>query len=107
MSVISSILLSRLRRPFHVLERAEPKLLVTASRWALSAARSTIPAMDHRGWGWTQSEVRQAQLVEWLVPQSSSVTYVPVGPFYDALQDQGYSPFSWSTTSCMTSNSAL
>lgn len=44
--------------------------------------------MDDRGWGWTGSEVRQVQLVEWLVPQSSSVTYVAVGPLYDALHDQ-------------------
>jgi hypothetical protein len=43
--------------------------------------------MDERGWGWTISEIRQIQLVEWIVPQSAS-TYVPVKPFYDELADQ-------------------
>jgi len=44
--------------------------------------------MNERGWGWTPSEIRQIQLVEWLVPQWSE-QYVPVKPFYDALADQG------------------
>src|ERR1700735_3549229 len=43
--------------------------------------------MDERGWGWTTSEIRQTQLVEWIVPQSAD-TYVPVKPFYDELADQ-------------------
>lgn len=44
--------------------------------------------MEERGWGWTATEIRQAQLIEWLVPQSSSATYVCVKPFYDAQPGQ-------------------
>jgi hypothetical protein len=44
--------------------------------------------MEERGWGWTASQARQVRFVEWLVPQSSSVTYVPVKPFYDAEPEQ-------------------
>ena len=44
--------------------------------------------MDGRGWGWTASEIRRNRLVEWIVPQSG-VQYVEVGPFYEALPDQG------------------
>jgi hypothetical protein len=44
--------------------------------------------MEGRGWGWTMSRIRQAQLIEWLVPRSSSDFYVPVKPFYDAQPDQ-------------------
>lgn len=44
--------------------------------------------MDGRGWGWTASEIRRNRLVEWIVPQSG-VEYVAVGPFYEALPDQG------------------
>jgi hypothetical protein len=51
--------------------------------------RSTIAIMEDRGWGWTASKIRQVRLVEWLVPQSSSMAYVPVKPFYDAEPDQG------------------
>jgi hypothetical protein len=48
--------------------------------------------MNERGWGWTPSEIRQTQLVEWLVPQWSE-QYVPVRPFYDALADQSANTF--------------
>lgn len=48
--------------------------------------------MDERGWGWTASEIRRAQLIEWIVPQSG-VEYVPVGPFYEGLPDQGANTF--------------
>ena len=44
--------------------------------------------MEERGWGWTATEIRQAQFIEWLVPQSSSATYVSVKPFYDAQPGQ-------------------
>jgi predicted RNA methylase len=44
--------------------------------------------MQDRGWGWTASRIRQARLIEWLAPQSSSATYVSVKPFYDAQPDQ-------------------
>lgn len=40
--------------------------------------------MGERGWGWTATQNRQAQFIEWLAAQSSSSTYVPVKPFYDA-----------------------
>lgn len=44
--------------------------------------------MEERGWGWTESKIRQARLIEWLTPQSSSTAYVSVKPFYDAQPDQ-------------------
>jgi hypothetical protein len=44
--------------------------------------------VEDGGWGWTASKIRQVRLVEWLTPQSSSVAYVPVKPFYDAQPDQ-------------------
>jgi hypothetical protein len=44
--------------------------------------------MDERGWAWLESEIRQVQLLEWIVPQSAN-TYVPIKPFYDALRDGG------------------
>lgn len=44
--------------------------------------------MGERGWGWTASKIRQVRFIEWLVPQSSSTTYVPVKPFYDAQPDR-------------------
>lgn len=45
--------------------------------------------MEDRGWGWTASEIRRVRFIEWLAPQSSSATYVPVKPFYDSQPDQG------------------
>jgi hypothetical protein len=48
-------------------------------------------AVNERGWGWTASEIRQAQLIEWLTQQSAErhpAEYVPVEPFYSALPDQ-------------------
>jgi hypothetical protein len=45
--------------------------------------------MENRGWSWTASKIRQVRFVEWLAPQSSSATYVPVKPFYDAQPDHG------------------
>ena len=44
--------------------------------------------MNKQGLGWTASEIRQAQLVEWIVPQQNAANYVPIKPFYDALPDQ-------------------
>jgi hypothetical protein len=44
--------------------------------------------MNERGWGWLDSEIRQIQLLEWIVPQSAN-TYVPIKPFYDGLGDRG------------------
>jgi hypothetical protein len=44
--------------------------------------------MGDRGWGWTATQIRQARFIEWLAPQSSSATYVPVKPFYDAQPDK-------------------
>ncbi|TVZ00027.1 hypothetical protein EAS64_38770 [Trebonia kvetii] len=43
--------------------------------------------MGERGWGWTPSKIRRVRFIEWLVPQSSSATYVPIKPFYDAQPD--------------------
>jgi hypothetical protein len=48
--------------------------------------------MDARGWGWTPSEIRQAQLIEWIVPQTTE-HYLPVKPFYDDLPDQSANTF--------------
>jgi len=48
-------------------------------------------AMDQRGWGWTATEIRQTQLIEWVVQRSAELPagqYVPVEPFYSALPDQ-------------------
>ena len=44
--------------------------------------------MEERGWGWTATEIRQVRFIEWLVPQSSSATYVSVKPFYDGQPGQ-------------------
>jgi hypothetical protein len=44
--------------------------------------------MGDRGWGWTAAQIREALFIEWLAPQSSSATYVPVKPFYDAQPDK-------------------
>jgi hypothetical protein len=44
--------------------------------------------MGDRGRGWTATQIRQAQFIQWLAPQSSSATYVPVKPFYDAQPGQ-------------------
>jgi hypothetical protein len=46
--------------------------------------------MDERGWGWTASEIRQVQLIQWLIAESAGqwTVYVPVKPFYDSLPDQ-------------------
>jgi len=45
--------------------------------------------MNKPGLGWTTLEIRQAQLIEWIILQQDGATYVPVKPFYDALPDQG------------------
>ena len=47
--------------------------------------------MDERGWGWTASEIRHAQLIEWIVQRSRERPEgqgIPVQPFYSALPDQ-------------------
>ena len=43
--------------------------------------------MGERGWGWTASKIRQVRFIEWLVLRSTSATFVPVKPFYDAQHD--------------------
>jgi len=48
--------------------------------------------MNERGWGWTASEIRQIQLIEWIVPQPTE-HFVPVKPFYDDLPDQAANTF--------------
>jgi hypothetical protein len=48
--------------------------------------------MNTRGWGWTPTEIRQAQLVEWIGQQPADQR-VPVTEFYDSLPDQSMS--SW------------
>lgn len=45
--------------------------------------------MGERGWGWTASKIRRVRFIEWLVPESTSATFVPVKPFYDAQSDPG------------------
>lgn len=45
--------------------------------------------MNERGWGWTPSEIRQTQLIEWVIGESAGRNvYVRVKPFYDSLPDQ-------------------
>jgi hypothetical protein len=44
--------------------------------------------MTDRGWGWTPTEIRQAQLVEWIAQQPPDQV-ASVVEFYDALPDQG------------------
>jgi hypothetical protein len=46
--------------------------------------------MDERGWNWTPSEIRHAQLIEWLVQQSTERPGqgIEVEPFYIFLPDQ-------------------
>src|SRR5438128_9670486 len=44
--------------------------------------------MKEDGLGWTPSETRQAQLIEWIIPRQDDATYLPVKPFYAALHDQ-------------------
>jgi hypothetical protein len=44
--------------------------------------------VNKQGLGWTSSEIRQAQLIEWIMPQQTAAEYVAVQPFYDALPDQ-------------------
>lgn len=49
--------------------------------------------MKAEGLGWTRSEIRQAQLLEWIIPQQNSSNYVGVKAFYDnALADQDADP---------------
>src|SRR5258708_22308660 len=43
--------------------------------------------MDERGWGWSTSEIRQVQLVEWIAQQPADTSFSPE-EFYDALDDQ-------------------
>jgi hypothetical protein len=62
--------------------------------------------MNERGWGWTASEIRRAQLVEWIVPQSG-VEYVPVGPFYKALRTRERTLSRWYTAISRSLNAAL
>ena len=49
--------------------------------------------MNERGWGWTPSEIRQTQLIEWLITESAgqASVYVPVSTFYYSLPDQAVS----------------
>jgi hypothetical protein len=44
--------------------------------------------MSDRGWGWTPTEIRLAQLVEWIAQQPPDQV-ISVVEFYDALPDQG------------------
>lgn len=43
--------------------------------------------MDERGWGWSSSDIRQAQLVEWIAQHTGDTVFSPEA-FYDALPDQ-------------------
>jgi hypothetical protein len=46
--------------------------------------------MSARGWGWTSSDIRRVQLLEWIAKQSTEhpELYVDVKDFYDARPDQ-------------------
>ena len=57
----------------------------------LSGGDATLYGVDARGWRWTASEIRHAQLIEWIVGQCAerpASEYIPVEPFYRALADQ-------------------
>ena len=43
--------------------------------------------MEERGWGWSPSQIRLAQLIEWLAQQPAG-TRLTVAGFYEALEDQ-------------------
>jgi hypothetical protein len=47
----------------------------------------TLLGMDRRGWGWSISEIRRAQLAEWLAQQRTE-GFFNVTEFYDSLADQ-------------------
>lgn len=52
--------------------------------------------MDGRGWDWPASEIRRAQLVEWVVRRSAEWgdgVYAPLDSFYDALPDQSINTY--------------
>ena len=52
--------------------------------------------MDERGWGWTASETRRAQLIDWIVQRSAKEpggVYVPLDSFYRALPDQSMNTY--------------
>jgi hypothetical protein len=46
--------------------------------------------VNERGWGWTASEIRRVQLLDWVAEQSVARPdeYVEVKAFYDARSDQ-------------------
>ncbi len=52
--------------------------------------------MEGRGWDWPASEIRRAQLVEWVVQRSAEQpdgVYVPLDSFYRALPDQSMNTY--------------
>jgi hypothetical protein len=51
--------------------------------------------MNARGWGWTASEIRQAQLIEWLAEQSAGQPnlFIEVKSFYDAIPQESRNKF--------------
>lgn len=55
----------------------------------LLAYRPELPysvAMNDRGWGWTPTEIREAQLIEWISEQSPD-QFISVQQFYENLPD--------------------
>jgi len=56
----------------------------------------TLLAVDKRGWGWPASDLRRAQLVEWIVQRSAEApdgVYTPLDRFYDSLPDQSMNTY--------------
>ncbi len=52
--------------------------------------------MDERGWGWSASETRRAQLIDWIVQRSAEEpdgVYVRLHRFYDSLPDQSMNTY--------------
>jgi len=52
--------------------------------------------VDGRGWDWPASDIRRAQLVEWVVRRSAQEgdgVYVPLDSFYSALPDQSMNTY--------------
>ena len=62
----------------------------------MSDCAGTLLVVDGRGWDWPASEIRRAQLVEWVVQRSAEEpdgVYVPLDSFYGAFPDQSMNTY--------------
>lgn len=60
----------------------------TAAGHGLSSPSPSLPGMNERGWGWSPSQIRQAQLIEWLAQRPAGERVTATG-FYEVLEEQG------------------